>query len=82
MVSWSLTPALQKWLIAHDGMWHLQLTFIGLSLFAKLLMMSKESWNLVPPLRATSAINWLTAIIICCDKVEALLKQALIKGFY
>ena len=43
-------------------------TFIGLSLFAKLLIMNKDSWNLDPPLSATSAINWLTAIIICGKK--------------
>lgn len=60
----------------------LQPTFIGLSLFAKLLMMSKESWNLVPPLSATSAINWLTAIIICWDSIGVLFKRALIEKIY
>ena len=43
-------------------------TFIGLSLFAKLLIMNKDSWNLDPPLSATSTISWLTAIIICGKK--------------
>ena len=39
-------------------------TFMALSLFAKLLMMERDSWKRELPVSATSEINWLTAMII------------------
>lgn len=39
-------------------------TFMALSLFAKLLMMERDSWKRELPVRATSEISWLTAIMI------------------
>lgn len=37
---------------------------MALSLFAKLLMMERDSWKRELPVRATSEISWLTAMII------------------
>lgn len=37
---------------------------MALSLFAKLLMMERDSWKRELPVRATSEISWLTAIMI------------------
>lgn len=39
-------------------------TFMALSLFAKLLIMERDSWKRELPVRATSEISWLTAIMI------------------
>lgn len=40
-------------------------TFMALSLFAKLLMMERDSWKRELPVSATSEISWLTAMMIC-----------------
>lgn len=39
-------------------------TFMTLSLLAKLLMMDSDSWKRELPVTATSAISWLTAMMI------------------
>lgn len=39
-------------------------TFMALSLFAKLLIMDRDSWNLELPVSATSEMSWLTAMMI------------------
>ncbi|TNN46332.1 hypothetical protein EYF80_043481 [Liparis tanakae] len=39
-------------------------TFMALSLFAKLLMMERDSWKRELPVSATSEISWLTAMMI------------------
>lgn len=41
---------------------------MALSLFAKLLMMERDSWNRELPVSATSEISWLTAMIIWREK--------------
>lgn len=43
-------------------------TFIALSLFAKLLMMERDSWKRELPVSATSEISWLTAMMIWMGK--------------
>ena len=43
---------------------HYTHTFMVLSLLAKLLMMDSDSWKRELPVSATSAISWLTAIMI------------------
>lgn len=41
---------------------------MALSLFAKLLMMERDSWKRELPVSATSEISWLTAMIILREK--------------
>lgn len=41
---------------------------MALSLFAKLLMMERDSWKRELPVSATSEISWLTAMIIWREK--------------
>lgn len=43
-------------------------TFMALSLFAKLLMMERDSWKRELPVSATSEISWLTAMMIYSGK--------------
>lgn len=43
-------------------------TFMALSLFAKLLMMERDSWKRELPVSATSEISWLTAMMIWTGK--------------
>lgn len=45
-------------------------TFMALSLFAKLLMMERDSWKRELPVRATSEISWLTAMMIWRGRKE------------
>lgn len=41
---------------------------MALSLFAKLLMMERDSWKRELPVSATSEISWLTAMMIWTGK--------------
>lgn len=43
-------------------------TFMALSLFAKLLMMERDSWKRELPVSATSEISWLTAMMIWMEQ--------------
>ena len=43
---------------------------MALSLFAKLLMMERDSWKRELPVSATSEISWLTAMMIWVDGEE------------
>lgn len=48
---------------------------MALSLFAKLLMMERDSWKRELPVSATSGIRWLTAMMIWREKEDKMKKK-------